>query len=164
MIRALLLPLPLLLVACQDKGAARNDSGQPGVVTNIVDQGGGTTQSSPPIANQATPADTRAPSPGLTPSGSIPTAFQGRWTGISETCSDRSAALDLSIDPRRLLFHESEGTVKSVKKDGDDKLSVTAAFTGEGESWTRTLALHMAENGTRLTIVNDGQSVTRKRC
>lgn len=164
MMRALLLPLPLLLVACQDKDAGRNDSSQPGVVTNIVDEGEAATQPAPPVANQATPAETPASSPNTTVRGAIPTAFQGRWTGTSETCGDRSAALDLSIDPDRLLFHESEGTVKSVREDGEDRVSVTAAFTGEGESWTRTLALRTAENGTRLTIVNDGQAVTRKRC
>jgi hypothetical protein len=41
---------------------------------------------------------------------------------------------------------------------------VKADFTGEGQSWTRTLALRMAEDGKALTIVNDGTAVTRKRC
>ncbi len=66
--------------------------------------------------------------------------------------------------PDQLLFHESVGTVKQVNQDANGRAAVEAAFTGEGQSWTRTLALTLSKDGKALTVVNDGTAVTRKRC
>lgn len=72
--------------------------------------------------------------------------------------------MELNILPGQLVFHESVGTVQKATPGEDGRLSVIAAFTGEGQSWTRTLALSPSADGQRLTIVNDGAAVTRKRC
>lgn len=162
MIRTLLLPIPLLLVACQDKDTSANGNEQPGITANIMNESDSPRPA--PEPRQPPPAEAPAPEPVETPSGLIPASFQGRWTGVNERCGDRSASLELTIDPKRLLFHESVGDITAVKSDADKGLSVTAAFTGEGESWTRTLQLRTTDDGDRLTIVNDGTAVTRKRC
>ncbi len=162
-----ILSLPLLLIAGCDRKPEKSTD-QPGVVTNILDQ-------SPPEAgdvaapsNAIAPVDTHgsvdAPSPAAAADGLVPAAMQGRWVGEAERCGDRSAALELTVAPDQLLFHESVGDVKRVTIDRDGRASVQAEFTGEGESWTRTLALRLMPDGRSLTITNDGTAVTRKRC
>lgn len=94
----------------------------------------------------------------------IPAALRGQWTGLDERCGDRGAVLALELSPRELLFHESAGTVKRIEAAPGDATRVTADFTGEGESWTRTLLLKPSANGQRLTITQQGSTVTRKRC
>lgn len=156
----------LVLAACNRAPEQQDD--QPGVVTNILDQTLPNMEAPPsngtgPVAPTPTStADTPPPPPA--PDGLIPAAMQGRWTGAAERCGDKAAALELTVMPDQLLFHESVGTVKSVTQDKDGRAAVDAAFTGEGQSWTRTLALSLSKDGKALTIVNDGTAVTRKRC
>ena len=169
----IVIALPLLLLsACGDR-----DDGKPGMSTNIVDE-----QASYDVSNRTpaedetlAPGDAEAPpanrsdtasgeaSPAQGPGGPIPAALQGRWTGINDVCGDRSAELELTVTPKSLIFHESVGTVTSVAAAGG-KVRVDAAFTGEGDSWTKKLELRPSANGRELTIVNDGAAVTRKRC
>lgn len=155
--------LPLLLVAACDN--SNQSAGQPGVVANIVDQALPNAQQPAPPANAITPVETppAIDPPAATPSGQIPATMQGRWTGTADRCGDRSADLELTIAPDQLTFHESVGEVRSVKAT-EGGLSVEAAFTGEGQSWTRTLLLKPSPDGRMLTIINDGAAVTRKRC
>lgn len=72
--------------------------------------------------------------------------------------------MELTITPDQLVFHESVGTVESITPQPDGTVAIKAAFTGEGQSWTRTLALRGSDDGQRLTIVHDGVAITRKRC
>ncbi|BBD01607.1 hypothetical protein ACT9ST_15385 [Sphingobium limneticum] len=157
--------LPLLLVtACNRAADKQND--QPGVVTNILDQTLPNMEAAP--ANGITPVETvprvETPPPAAAADGLVPAAMQGRWAGAAERCGDKAAALELTVMPDQLLFHESVGTVKQVTQDADGRAAVEAAFTGEGQSWTRTLALTLSKDGKALTVVNDGTAVTRKRC
>lgn len=172
----LFLAMPLLLLAaCDDKGGE-----QPRMSTNIVDEeatydvsnetptqdetlAAGNEAQPKPAANAAT-AD--APQKSTVPAkiGSIPAGLQGNWTGLNDRCGDRSAELELKVTPDSLIFHESVGTVKGVTTAHGGKLRVDAAFTGEGDSWTKKLELRPSANGRELTIVNDGAAVTRKRC
>ncbi|WP_311268682.1 hypothetical protein [Sphingobium sp. WCS2017Hpa-17] len=160
----LMLPLLLIVTACNRTPEKQDD--QPGVVTNILDQT--LPNMAEPPANGITPVETGparpAPTPAAAPDGLVPAAMQGRWAGAAERCGDKAAALELTVMPDQLLFHESVGTVKSVTQDKDGRAAVEAAFTGEGQSWTRTLALSLSKDGKALTVVNDGTAVTRKRC
>ncbi len=94
--------------------------------------------------------------------GQLPIAFQGRWTGMKDRCADAGAEQELKITPKELIFHESVGSVARVTRKGEGRVTVEAAFTGEGESWTKRL--EMRASGDELTVSNDGQTVTRKRC
>lgn len=152
--------LPLIALAACDKPAEKPEV-QPGVVTNISDRTERAPDVPPPV-NATLPAE--SPAPDVQASGSIPAALLGRWTGMTDKCGDRMADLELSILPDQLVFHESVGMVEAVTPGDDGQLSVKAAFTGEGQSWTRTLALRPAIDGATLTIINDGTAVTRKRC
>ena len=163
--------LPLLLsvaltAACNQTPDKAAD--QPGVVANIMDQTLPNMEEPPAPANSITPVESgpriETPPPAAYAAGAIPAAMQGRWAGVADRCGDRSASLELTVTPDQLLFHESVGTVKDVQAEEDGRAVVKADFTGEGQSWTRTLALRLAEDGKALTIVNDGTAVTRKRC
>lgn len=160
-----LLMLPLLTVTACNR-APEKQGDQPGVVTNILDQTLPNAAEAP--TNGITPVEAaptvQPPPPAAAPDGLIPVGMQGRWAGAAERCGDKAAALELTVTPDQLLFHESVGTVKSVTQDKDGRAAVEAAFTGEGQSWTRTLALRTSADGKALTVVNDGTAVTRKRC
>jgi hypothetical protein len=164
--------LPLLLLAACDE----TEEGRPGMSTNIVDEQASydvgnlspvddetpePVNEAQPDANAAAPA--REPGP-RTPAGGIPASLQGRWTGLNDTCGDRSAELELTVTPKQLIFHESVGDVTGVVSGTGGRLRVDAAFTGEGDSWARRLELRPSANGRELTIINDGAAVTRKRC
>lgn len=157
----ILLPLPLLmLAACDDR---RDDKSE--VVTNIVDQGPPDIRAVPEASN----GQTAEPSPALpapeAPSGStLPAGVQGRWTGLDENCADRATERELTITPTSLIFLESEGKVTGVSHGPNGSIRVDAAFTGEGQSWTKRLELRPSAKGRELTVLNDGTAVTRKRC
>ena len=172
----LLFAMPLLLLAaCDDKGGEK-----PGMSTNIVDE-----QATYDVSNetpaqdetlaagneaQSEPVDNASVSAGVdrtgtaSRAGAIPAVLQGSWTGLNDRCGDRSAELELKVTPDSLIFHESVGTVTGVATGTGGKVKVDAAFTGEGDSWTKKLELRPSANGRELTIINDGAAVTRKRC
>lgn len=160
------LALLLLIAGCNQ--SSDNSADQTGVVANILDQTLPNVEEAPPAANAITPVEPTpkidTPPPEAAPAGLIPAAMQGNWTGVQDRCGDRSADLELTVTPDRLLFHESVGTVKGVTQSEDGRAAVDAAFTGEGQSWTRTLALRTSPDGKALIIVNDRKAVTRKRC
>ncbi len=159
------LPLLTLLAAC---GSEEGGGRQPDMVSNIVDGDvPGRTKAGPAFNAGETaqaPSVAETPPPSAMSAGSIPASLQGQWAGMSERCGDRAADLELTIQPGRLIFHESVGTVQSVAEGDEGGVRVTAAFTGEGQSWTRTLDLRPSPDGGRLTIINDGNATTRKRC
>lgn len=163
---SILLTLPLLMATGCGR-SSENSADQPGVVANILDHTLPDVENGPPT-NGIVPVEAAPviapPSADSASAGSIPAAMQGRWTGATDRCGDRSADLELAITPDQLLFHESVGTVKNVEPGEDDRAVVEAAFTGEGQSWTRTLTLRTSRDGKALTITNDGAAVTRKRC
>lgn len=117
----------------------------------------------PPADAPTEPGNTQPDTASADPAA-IPVAMRGQWTGPDERCGDRGAVLALEVNPRELLFHESAGTVKKIEAAPNDATRVTADFTGEGESWTRTLLLKQSADGQRLTITQQGSTVTRKRC
>lgn len=117
-----------------------------------------------PTPQKATPRETMIGKKAPVAENDISFSFQGDWSGLREKCNDPSAVQKLTITPDTLVFHESVGTVQSVTPRPDGTTAVKAAFTGEGQSWTRTLSLKGAQDGQRLTIVHDGVAMTRKRC
>ena len=173
--RTLLALSVLLLSACGDGGGDKS-----GMSTNIVDEGasydvGNITPSPDDMAagdeegaapNASRPQERpNPPSRSATAAdGPIPSSVQGRWTGVNDVCGDRSADLELTIAPSSLSFYESVGTATAVSSGPGGRLRVDAAFTGEGDSWTRKIELRPSANGRELTVINDGAAVTRKRC
>lgn len=103
------------------------------------------------------------PNPEATSDRAIPPSALGRWAGISDDCADGTAESALTVTRDQLLFHESAATIRTVEPV-DNGVAVQADFTGEGQSWSRRIVLRPSADGQRLTIVNDGVDVARKRC
>jgi hypothetical protein len=94
----------------------------------------------------------------------LPPDYLGVWTGLEDSCADRSAELRLVVTPEQLQFYESVGTIRGVKVDGIDGFLVDLSFEGEGQKWSRKQRLALVDTGSRLIVTTDGSSVTRKRC
>ena len=170
----LFIALPLLMLAACDQ----EDDGKPRMSTNIVEE-----KSSYDVGNMS-PVDDESMEPddaadparnenasaqpgqpnGASVAGTIPVALRGRWTGLNDVCGDRSSDMELTVTPKSLIFHESVGTVTGVTSGPGGRTRVDAAFTGEGDSWTKRVELRPSANGRELTVINDGAAVTRKRC
>lgn len=159
-----LLPLCALMALAACNRASNEGGNQPEVVANIVEEAVPEAGEAGAPANAVSPAANGAEAGAPSPDGLVPAALQGNWTGMSDRCGDRAAALELAVRPDSLIFHESVGTVRAVATGEDGATRVTAAFTGEGESWSRTLTFRPSADGRTLTIVNDGAATTRKRC
>jgi hypothetical protein len=155
----------LLLAACGQTGDDNADAPSQ-ADTRVTNQKPPTTRQAAPPARATAPVEpspaSHAPLPALASAGPIPAAYQGRWTGEADDCGNRAAALELTVTPDRLIFHESVGAVDAVRADGERRIVVEAAFTGEGQSWRRSLTL--GRTGDSLIVTNDGTGVVRKRC
>lgn len=143
-----------LLVAC-DGGLNQDD----GAMASL--NAGTAANAAAASSVEAVAADAR---PAAKPEATIPAAMLGRWTGLADDCADAAAPMELRVENHRLLFYESEGRVTAITSRADGSTLVDAAFTGEGQSWTRRLTLILQDGGQRLRIVGDDDRVTRKRC
>jgi hypothetical protein len=94
---------------------------------------------------------------------SIPAPYHGVFDGSIEACA-RPSDRRLTVSARALRFHESVGTVRSVGFGGSGAIAVEADYEGEGERWRNLRILSLSENGSRLTIKGDGDSLDRIRC
>lgn len=152
----LFLLLGILPVACSsEQPPTRQDAEQKPASINSA---------TAPDEDLATPTETMVDEKAPAPKVDFLSSFQGRWAGMQDVCGDSRAVLELTVAPDKLIFHESVGTVQSVTPRSDGTIAVEAAFTGEGQSWTRTLVLRGSGDGQLLTIVHDGVAITRKRC
>jgi hypothetical protein len=156
---SMFLPLALIvgLSACgRESDPANNRTDRaPTDSAKKSDASGHRPKTTAPGTKKATPAEK---------TNMVPVAFRGRWTGAKDRCADAGAELELQIKPRELIFHESVGTITRVTRLNATKIAIDAAFTGEGESWTKRLEIRTSADGQTLTIANDGQAVVRKRC
>lgn len=170
----LFIALPLLMLAACDQ----EDDGKPRMSTNIVeeqstydvgnlspvdDESLEPDDAADPARNESASAQPGPPN-GASVAGTIPVALQGRWTGLNDVCGDRSSDMELTVTPKSLIFHESVGAVTGVTTGPGGRIRVDAAFTGEGDSWTKRVELRPSASGRELTVINDGAAVTRKRC
>lgn len=138
----LILPLALL-AACSQEPAA------PDVETRNNAQ-----EATPPSLPE--PAES---SPPRTAAGTIPAAFHGRWSANAADCEKEGDVTRLTIAPRELRYYESSADVTAVSGTGPS-ISVTARYTGEGETWDATRNLALSDDGSSLTV--DG--MPRVRC
>lgn len=121
---------------------------------------GGTEQGSvaqPPAPSSSSEAATQA---------AIPAAMLGTWDNVEGTC-DPASDLLLTIEPDRLLFYESLGTVQSVTLSGGD-VTLQLAMMGEGEEWQETATYRLLDGGAILESEFPAPGGTgalrRKRC
>jgi len=90
----------------------------------------------------------------------LPAAFQGRWASSAADCARQGDDMRLQVKGDSLIFYESEGSVSRVDRLAAGRVRVTARYSGEGETWTRSSTLALSGNGDVLTL--DG--TRRVRC
>ena len=100
------------------------------------------------------------PPGGETGAGAIPQAFRGNWSSSTASCGRPGDNMRLAVGADSLIFYESVGKVTAARPLSPNRLSVTATYSGEGETWTDTAALTLSNGGDVLTI----GSVKRVRC
>ncbi|RVT42399.1 hypothetical protein ENE74_06385 [Sphingobium algorifonticola] len=92
----------------------------------------------------------------------IPTAFLGRWGMVPNDCdTSRSDTKGLvTVSPDALKFYESMGKLETIEAISPTEVKATFAFTGEGQSWTKTMTLSLAEAGTVLVRTEQDPAAT----
>ena len=107
----------------------------------------------PTVTNEATAnASTNKGEPPTVPRTSIPVEFQGRWDTTAEDCASTSSITRLMIAADSFQYYESHGTVQRVTPASATQIEVASDYEGEGQVWTSTQTLQLADNGTKLTI------------
>jgi hypothetical protein len=106
------------------------------------------------------PVDRASPDPspaiGLSPtapsgSDALPAAFHGRWGLTAADCSTGPSATGLLvIGPQSLEFYESMATLRAVEATVPGSVRASFAFSGEGMSWQREMALSLEQSGRTL--------------
>ena len=115
-----------------------------------------------PPPNAATTPD-REP---MTSTAAIPAALQGRWGLTPGDCTSTrgdSKGL-LIITAQQLRFYESRALPSSDAHGNDDSISGTFNFSGEGQSWSKFVALQRKGEKLTRTETNPAASYTYAKC
>ncbi len=166
----------LFLVACSGEETAENeiamvDPGTPveadGATFNMSDEDLSDVPPPPPLPGQ----NNASISDGSGDNGSddqvasvIPARFHGEWNQELSACGTGASDTRLRIGADELRFYESTGEVREVEIESDRVIEVTAAYRGEGQTWTNERRLSLSPDGDTLTVTGDGSTMTRSRC
>jgi hypothetical protein len=144
--RLLVLPL-LALAACQAN--APDDAANDAVAAKQAEAPIKNIETLPPNETVVEPGADETALPAET---AIPASMQGRWGLVSADCtSTRGDAKGLlTITPDTLQFYESRARLTKVVGNWPEKLKAEFAFTGEGQSWTRTETLSLTNSSNTL--------------
>lgn len=112
------------------------------------------TDSSGPISDQS-PA----------PIDAIPANFLGIWDANAESCGWESSNGRVYIEEQALTYYESVARVQSIQQPRPQAIRLDLAFTGEGQTWDKTLTLALSPSGNELTFDDpDISRYTLTRC
>lgn len=128
-----------------------------------------------PVANTSAPSPDGAPPPnppapaiGTEPTAAamIPAALQGRW-GL--TPGDCTSALGdakglLVVNEGELRFYESRAVPAGEIQSDADSISGSFNFTGEGQSWSKYVALDLQGRDLVRTEIHPNASFTYAKC
>lgn len=112
--------------------------------------------------NDAAPASSAPAAAGA----KIPAALHGRWgLGPNDCTSTRGDAKGLLlVTPDELRFYESRAVPAAGARTGADSISGDFTFTGEGQTWTKFMALELQQDGLVRTESNPMASFTYAKC
>ncbi len=95
----------------------------------------------------------------------MPEEYVGKWDFAEQDCDSDASEMQLRIEPSLVEFYESSAKPTTIQRTGPRSLTVTHAFSGEGENWEETLAYELNEDGDRLTVAGpEGSTSVRIRC
>lgn len=126
---------------------------QPSTDVASTDAGSIAPVAEPPEAPEA-PATPPAAAP------AIPAAFRGEWNANRALCGTGRGETRLVVGSNWVQFHESSGDVSAVRRQNDRIVTLAAAFTGEGQTYGRTIRMELSPSGKALTI----EGLLRHRC
>lgn len=88
----------------------------------------------------------------------IPPSVQGRWGLVAADCtaSHGDAKGLLTIDATSLRFYESVGKLTRVRERDANRILGDFAFSGEGMTWNRNMALDAQDGGRTLIRRENG--------
>ena len=128
--------------------------------TIAVPENGAVTLPAPPETPEPSPSAVPSPTASASPEAGtgIPVALRGRWGLVPADCTsnrgDNKGLLTITADTLR--FYESVGTIgKTVERDAS-RIVADFAMTGEGQSWTRRMALDAQDGGKTLARREQG--------
>lgn len=130
-----------------------------------VDPGANKVAALPPVAENS-PSALGAPPAAAAEPGAIPVPLQGRW-GLSpgDCTSTRGDAKGLLvISSNDLKFYELHAVPNEDAQTTANSISGRFNFTGEGQSWTRYVALQLQKDGLVRTETNPAASFTYAKC
>jgi hypothetical protein len=124
----------------------------------------------PAIENAAGNASVGDPRPISQPSGAaldeLPAIFRGRWGLLPADCevgrSDNKGLF--TVEPKALVFYESRGVPAKVTQTSPTTVSMDVAFTGEGQTWRKTVRLEAREDVLVREEDDPRLSLTYRRC
>lgn len=128
-----------------------------------------------PVANEATPSPDGAPPANVesqaspaksTGTANIPAALRGRWglTPVDCTTALGDAKGLLVVNEGELRFYESRAVPASDIEADEDSISGNFDFTGEGQSWSKYVALDLQGRDLVRTETNPSASFTYAKC
>ncbi|WP_198159807.1 MULTISPECIES: hypothetical protein [Sphingomonas] len=160
MTRLLILPL-LALAACQAN--APDNSANDAVAANQAEAPVKEVETLPPDETVVEPENEAE-----APAAAIPESMQGRWGLVPADCtSTRGDAKGLlTITGDTLQFYESRAKLAKIVGNWPEKLKAEFAFTGEGQSWTRTETLSLTNSSNTLVREDEelAQPLRYSRC
>ena len=81
----------------------------------------------------------------------IPAAFRGRWAPEPAACLEGSGSQQImTITADQIGFYESVATIGTLRAQGDDRITASVDFSGEGMRWTRDMALSTQDGDDML--------------
>lgn len=106
-----------------------------------VEPDGGMGDGAAPLPDMEAQADT------------IPAALFGRWGMTPGDCTDAhgDAKGAIQISARQLRFYEARATLGPIAERSETAIRATYDFAGEGQEWTRDIALALSADRRQLT-------------
>jgi hypothetical protein len=98
----------------------------------------------------------------------LPEHYLGKWGMTRADCDpdrvDRKGLL--VIEPTKLNFYESKGTVMAIDKSAPYDVTVTLSMVGEGQRWNKVTELRLDAAATRLDRIERSPAGTYRyqRC
>jgi hypothetical protein len=155
-----------LAAACSGPDPVAEDTNSTEALPTVNEPSPDTTGAPPrTTSGTALPATNAATPTAATGGTKIPKVLHGRWGLTPADCAASGAAEGLLvISAEAVRFYESRGVPAANVSTATDSISGDFQFTGEGQSWTKFVALERRPDGLVRTERNPNVSLTYARC
>ncbi len=109
---------------------------------------------------EATPDPTEIAAAAAVVTNSFPQSFRGRWGLVPNDCDparDDAKGL-MEVDADTLRFYEARAKLQSITQPSPTEAFAELAYSGEGQTWTRSATFTIEDNGRTLVRAEKDQS------